>query len=147
MNVTYYCYKFPLTETHQYWDITYHKKSGSEGLVKIIAEIKPSFSKLLTFLEERRLVNNDDITTNMWGECIAHTSTGKRFGEALASFCNTQFNFQLSARGYSFSDALAGGDTGGTDKAIKKIKKQLTEQYPISLTKCFVEYLTNKGLL
>ena len=147
MKVTYYNYNFPFTETYQYWDITYHKKSGSEGLVKIVAEIKPSFSELLKFLKERRLVNSDDIATNIWGAYIAQSSNGKRFGEALASFCNTQFNFQLSAWGYSFSNAFAGGDTRCTDKAIKKIKKQLTEQHSTSLTMDCVEYLTNKGLL
>ena len=83
MKVTYYNYNFPFTETYQYWDITYHKKSGSEGLVKIVAEIKPSFSELLKFLKERRLVNSDDIATNIWGAYIAQSSNGKRFGEAL----------------------------------------------------------------
>ena len=42
MKVTYYNYNFPFTETYQYWDITYHKKSGSEGLVKIVAETNMS---------------------------------------------------------------------------------------------------------
>lgn len=147
MRITFYNYIFPFSETHQYWDIIYHKKSGSEGLVKIVAEIKPSFRELLKFLKERRLVNRDDITTNIYGEYIAQTFNGKRFGEALVGFCNTQFNFQLSAWGYSFSDAFAGGDTSSTDKAIKKIKKQLTERYSTSLTKDFVEYLTTRGLL
>ena len=146
MKVTSYYHYFPFTETYQYWDITYHKKSGTDGYVKIIAETKPSFSELLKFLMERRLVNSNDIVTNMRG-VYAQTSNGKRFGEALASFCNTRFNLQLSAYGYSPIEAFAGGDIKCTDKAIKKIKQQLTEQYPTSLTKNFVEYLTTEGVL
>lgn len=147
MRVTYYTYNFPFTETYQYWDVTYHKRTGSEGLIKIVADIKPSFGELLKFLKERRLVNNNDITTNMWGEYIAQTSNGKRYGEALVSFCCTQFNFKLSAWGYSFGDAFSGGDTSCSNKAIKKIKKQLAENYPAALTKDFIEFLANKGLV
>lgn len=147
MRVTYYNYNFPFTETFLYWDITYNKKTGSEGLVKIVAEIRPSFSELLKFLMERRLVSSNDITINMWGAYIAQTSNGQKFGEALVCFCKTKFNFQLSSWGYSFGDAFVGGDTRGTDKAINKIKKQLNENYPSLITKDFIEYLTKEGLV
>lgn len=145
MRITYYTYNFPLRETFQYWDITFHKKTGSEGLIKIVADIKPSYCELLKFLKERNLISSNDMATNIWDKYIMQSSDEK-YVKALTSFCNTQLNFQLSAWGYSFGDALCGGDTSCTDKAIKKIKKRLSADYT-AVTKAFVKYLTDKGLL
>lgn len=147
MRVTYYTYKFPLREDYQYWEVTYNKKTGSEGLVKIVADIKPSFRELLDFLKAHNYVNTYDITTNILGQYIAQSQRGKDMGNALVRFCSTQYNFQLSAWGYSFNDAFVGGDTSGSDKAMKKIKKKLRDEYQYPLTEHLVEFLKGNGLL
>lgn len=147
MEVTTYSYRFPLRETFQYWDITYNQATSSEGLTKIVAKIQPSFCELLKFLKERMIITEQDITTDSCGNYIAQTHNGKILGDLLVNFCTQYFNVELSAWGYSFGDAFVGGDTRCSDKAIKKIKKKLIENYPESLTKKFVEFLQNKGAI
>ncbi len=153
MQYTVLYYNFPAIETYENLQVTFRQKYFSQGYVKVVAEIKPSISKLLDFLNSRSIIGSGDIRKDsniVTGEITyyAVTRKGSNFINALRDFSSTKWNFQLSASAYSFGDALAGGDYCCSEKAVNKIKKQLREQYPKpDVLRDFTAYLQQRGLL
>ncbi len=152
-------------DIYKHLQVTYNYHTYWVGPNKIVADIKPSLAELIQFLSSRNIITVK-YSHGQWGyfrssdwpdqkdiyvdstyvpgimpvthtTYSARTSRGIEFLNATKEFCDTRWNFQLSARAY-ISD----------DNAIKKIRKELNELYPSPpVLKDFTDYLKDKHLI
>lgn len=160
ISYTTYSNNFPFSERYEKWILTYNKVkcfSDGDGNKKISADIKPDPLSLVVFLCNNNLLSQKAI---FWitqsinaGKVAILTSLYQQnkirdfqIVSSVLDFCDNSLHYNITKKGYSFSESFWGGSTSATDKAIKKIKEELIMNYP-NPARELIKYLKEKKLI
>ena len=127
---------------------------------KISADIKPDPLSLIAFLGDNNLLSVQDVLDIF--QSVNHNNIkrdtmivpllaqNKIREHAIASctfeFCEDHLHYNITKKGYSFSEHFFGGSINAADKAIKKIKEEIVLNYP-NPARELIKYLKEKRLI
>mgnify|MGYP003501759052 CR=1 FL=1 len=144
------------------WHIKWENTTSSEGLTKVKAFISLDITIFLNLLISKRILDgnianyiylaktydedNQEAMLNAIKQHFdsVHFNKQLRLYQDVEEFCKQKSRIE-SKWGYSFRDALWGGNESSFEKAVNKIKKSLILEGEDTLTKQFIDFFRKKG--